>query len=101
MKLPIITALLLLSFSSPSHSTEQASQPTDQETIASLTKQLAKKQAELDQEKGDKEKIFALMRRVENQQAQIEDNQILINTQLDDATEKVRQAWVFSRRASH
>jgi septal ring factor EnvC (AmiA/AmiB activator) len=100
MKPPLVAVLLLIALSPSPRATGEENQPADQTTIASLTKELAKKQAELDQEKGDKEKILALIKRVENQQGEIEDNQILINTQLSESTEKVRQAWVFSRRAS-
>jgi hypothetical protein len=47
-----------------------------------------------------KEKVVALVKRIEAQQAQIEANQIKIESKLAEVHELVRQTWVFARRAS-
>jgi hypothetical protein len=47
-----------------------------------------------------KEKVVALAKKIEAQQARIERNEMEIQRQLAEVTENVRQAWVLSRRAS-
>jgi hypothetical protein len=47
-----------------------------------------------------KEKVIALAKQIELQQAQIEENQIAIDTKIADIGEDVRLAMFFSRRAS-
>jgi hypothetical protein len=48
---------------------------------------------------GRDEKILALMKEVQNQQAQIVDNQAKIETRLADLAETIRLARIFAARA--
>jgi mRNA-degrading endonuclease toxin of MazEF toxin-antitoxin module len=47
-----------------------------------------------------KDKVIALVKRIEEQHAQIEENQMKIDQQLADITLMVQQAYDFSRKAS-
>jgi hypothetical protein len=47
-----------------------------------------------------KEKVIALVKRIQQQQREIEENQININIQIYNITQVTHQAFMFSRRAS-
>jgi hypothetical protein len=59
----------------------------------------SKAQAPASEQSIPKEKVIALIRRVEEQQKVIESNEIKINTKLAEVSETVRQTWVFARKA--